>query len=213
MKQFEDYQKKPVVIQAAQWQEHGDLTQVARFDDESVSNFCDVEDNWTCGACGGRPEIHGWVRTLEGGHIACPNDWIIRGVEGEYYPCKPAIFEKTYQRPTAIEPIDVMLFCPKCGEIHIDEVNISTCENCGHPRGEHYCDEADDHTVCDLGNCECPDFKGWANPPHKSHRCGNCNFVWRPADVPTNGVAHAKTKGDNDTMKLVGDIRRGKAAA
>lgn len=37
-----------------------------------------------------------WIKTLEGGHIASPGDWIIRGVKGEFYPCKPDIFASTY---------------------------------------------------------------------------------------------------------------------
>jgi hypothetical protein len=40
---------------------------------------------------------HGWIDTLEGGHIVCPGDWIITGVVGELYPCKPDIFEATYE--------------------------------------------------------------------------------------------------------------------
>ena len=36
------------------------------------------------------------VPTLEGDHIASPGDWIIRGVKGELYPCKPDIFAMTY---------------------------------------------------------------------------------------------------------------------
>jgi|SRR4051812_19624083 hypothetical protein len=39
----------------------------------------------------------------------------------------------------------------------------------------------------------------WDNPPHKSHLCGECGTVWRPADVPTNGVYWVKTYGKNDT--------------
>lgn len=38
------------------------------------------------------------IRTLEGDMRADPGDWIIRGVEGEFYPCKPGIFESTYER-------------------------------------------------------------------------------------------------------------------
>ena len=38
------------------------------------------------------------IATLEGGHWADPGDWIIRGVAGEFYPCKPHIFEATYER-------------------------------------------------------------------------------------------------------------------
>ena len=37
------------------------------------------------------------IRTLEGNMIANVGDWIIKGVSGEFYPCKPDIFEKTYE--------------------------------------------------------------------------------------------------------------------
>jgi len=37
------------------------------------------------------------IRTLEGVMVASPGDWIIRGVQGEFYPCKPDIFEATYE--------------------------------------------------------------------------------------------------------------------
>lgn len=37
------------------------------------------------------------IRTLEGEHIASIGDYIIKGVAGEFYPCKPDIFEKTYE--------------------------------------------------------------------------------------------------------------------
>lgn len=39
---------------------------------------------------------YGWIETLEGGHIVSEGDWIITGVAGETYPCKPDIFKKTY---------------------------------------------------------------------------------------------------------------------
>lgn len=38
------------------------------------------------------------IHTLEGDMIASPGDWIITGVNGEQYPCKPDVFEKTYQK-------------------------------------------------------------------------------------------------------------------
>lgn len=38
------------------------------------------------------------IHTLEGDMIAEPNDWIITGVNGEQYPCKPDIFQKTYEQ-------------------------------------------------------------------------------------------------------------------
>ena len=39
-----------------------------------------------------------WIETLEGGHVVSSGDWIIVGVKGERYPCKPDIFELTYER-------------------------------------------------------------------------------------------------------------------
>ncbi|MEG2406072.1 MAG: hypothetical protein RSB05_03270 [Clostridiales bacterium] len=38
------------------------------------------------------------IQTLEGVMVASPGDWVITGVEGEQYPCKPEIFKKTYQK-------------------------------------------------------------------------------------------------------------------
>ncbi len=79
-------------------------------------------------------------------------------------------------------PIDMLLFCPNCGEQHVDEAKPDECETCG--RSETAC-------ICET-------FTAWLNPSHKSHRCGRCNHVFRPADVPTNGVKAIKTAGEHD---------------
>jgi hypothetical protein len=50
-----------------------------------------------CEHCGQVFQDHGWIDTFEGGHIVCPGDFIITGVKGEHYPCKPDIFEMTYE--------------------------------------------------------------------------------------------------------------------
>jgi hypothetical protein len=42
-------------------------------------------------------KTHGRIETLEGEFIVCPGDFIITGINGEYYPCKPDIFDKTYE--------------------------------------------------------------------------------------------------------------------
>jgi hypothetical protein len=42
-------------------------------------------------------EDRGYIKTLEGGHLVTPGDWIITGVKGEFYPCKPDIFKATYE--------------------------------------------------------------------------------------------------------------------
>lgn len=43
-------------------------------------------------------DVETTINTLEGEMLASPGDWIITGIHGEQYPCKPDIFEKTYQR-------------------------------------------------------------------------------------------------------------------
>lgn len=50
-----------------------------------------------CKHCENPMHYHGWIETLEGGHIVCVGDWIITGVKGEHYPCKPDIFFQTYE--------------------------------------------------------------------------------------------------------------------
>ncbi len=41
--------------------------------------------------------------------------------------------------------------------------------------------------------------KNWDNPPHRSHECQFCYTIWRPADVPTNGVEKINSRGKADT--------------
>ncbi|MDQ4121688.1 MAG: hypothetical protein M3209_09610 [Acidobacteriota bacterium] len=98
-----------------------------------------------------------------------------------------------------IKPIDILLFCPRCGEQHIDEASPEICELCGHGRSEHF--NAGERNICgggepgDENDCQCDGFEAWLNPPHKSHRCKFCNHVWRPSDHPTRGVAAIVAKG------------------
>lgn len=99
-----------------------------------------------------------------------------------------------------LNPIDMILHCPKCRTQHIDAPEPEVCV-CGHRKKIHGCDAIDyDHEcshdgVC-AAECPCTGFTiAWDNPPHKSHLCRRCKTVWRPADVPTNGVAEIKTRG------------------
>jgi hypothetical protein len=52
--------------------------------------------NWTAGGSGEPGTLS--INTLEGTMTAVEGDWIIKGVKGEFYPCKPDIFEATYDR-------------------------------------------------------------------------------------------------------------------
>ena len=92
------YRKKPVVIEAIQWFEYGDHDKVGFFRRPDIAGeTMHVE-------CGGIYHEHGWIDTLEAGHRVCPSDWIIKGVKGEFYPCKPDIFEMTYELVEAEQP-------------------------------------------------------------------------------------------------------------
>lgn len=82
------FRKKPVVIEAVQF----DGTSSGL---DAVREFIGIEPERTIRADG---LIYIHIHTLEGGHTATPNDWIIKGVKGEFYPCKPDIFEVTYER-------------------------------------------------------------------------------------------------------------------
>lgn len=65
----------------------------------------DVPGARKCEYCHHVMHDHGWIDTLEGGHIVCPGDWIITGVKGEFYPCKPDIFAKTYEEVTEVTEV------------------------------------------------------------------------------------------------------------
>lgn len=77
------YRKKPVVIDAIQYGPYAAPTL-------ELTVFLQGS-----GASWGPEGIT--IPTLEGNHLARVGDWIIRGVAGEFYPCKPEIFEATYE--------------------------------------------------------------------------------------------------------------------
>ena len=86
------YRKKPVVIEAFKWTGGPDQTEDPEWVVEAIMNgtiwFNDV----------GTPECTMEIATLEGNHIASVGDYIIKGVQGEIYPCKPDIFQQTYEK-------------------------------------------------------------------------------------------------------------------
>jgi len=86
------YRKKPVVIEAVQ------LTQYSL---DELYSFLGITNKGSFLNCGhGIDPTDGQfkITTLESVHIANINDYIIRGVKGEFYPCKPDIFEMTYEK-------------------------------------------------------------------------------------------------------------------
>lgn len=81
------YRKKPVMIEAIQF---------------NKNDLSEMLNAW--GPSFGRAIIEQYVdeyliiHTLEGNHYARFGDWIIKGIKGEFYPCKPDIFEATYEQ-------------------------------------------------------------------------------------------------------------------
>jgi hypothetical protein len=56
---------------------------------------------------------------------------------------------------------------------------------------------------CGAQHVDAPDkAKGWENPPHRSHLCDSCGIIWRPADVPTTGVAEIASLSERDTWSV-----------
>jgi len=106
------YRKKPVAVAASQWFKMGDHPAVVR----PPANLLHEDDK-------------GWCSTLEGGHVVTPGDWIITGVHGEHYPCKPDIFAETYELAAA-EPSDA----------DVDKAVAAWNATQGHPQFAHLID-------------------------------------------------------------------------
>jgi hypothetical protein len=78
------FRKRPVTIEAMQ------ITS-----GESVLSIAEWIDNPQTGYSTNPPTV--WIETLEGRMEGSIGDWVIKGTEGEFYPCKPDIFNKIYQ--------------------------------------------------------------------------------------------------------------------
>lgn len=83
------YRKKPVIIEAVQW-DPDDMEVVGSVIGSMMVNGLDASI--------GNDDKNLLINTLEGTMSASRGDWIIKGVAGEFYPCKPDIFEATYEK-------------------------------------------------------------------------------------------------------------------
>jgi len=115
------FRKMPVVIEAVQWT--GDMASVIAL----VSH-----DLPTYGAGGSPGSLR--IATLEGDHECRLDDWIIKGVQGEFYPCKPDIFAATYE-PVSLDDPEVVTDPCRCNQP--DEVRDRF-----HQRGGPFCRDA-----------------------------------------------------------------------
>lgn len=95
------YRKKPIVIEAFCWT--GDLDQT----EDPIWIVDAINAGVVCFTNSGTPDVRMHVCTSEGEMCAAPGDWIIKGIKGELYPCKPDIFAATYD-PVEHKAIGVM---------------------------------------------------------------------------------------------------------
>ena len=86
------YRKKPVVIDAFKWTGDRDQTKDPVWIVEAIEKGEVTFIGHRAGV------VSMAVKTLEGVMVANPGDYIIQGVQGEIYPCKPDIFESTYEK-------------------------------------------------------------------------------------------------------------------
>lgn len=77
------FRKKPIVIEAVQWKTDN-KEEIDKFVGKEL-DYCEADTGLV-------------IPTLEGDMKVFCFDWIIKGVKGEFYPCKPDIFEKTYEK-------------------------------------------------------------------------------------------------------------------
>lgn len=96
------YRKKPIVIEAVQlkwenWNAVCELAFVGKLENGQPEGCYLDKDNKPTEGFSTEGRLGLKIPTLEGLMIAVENDWIIKGVKGEIYPCKPDIFEASYE--------------------------------------------------------------------------------------------------------------------
>lgn len=89
MSEVKRYRQKPVIVEAMQFNKAEDYYDIREWSNSTMSkpySYTFHIDKYSIG-----------VETLEGRMVALFGDYIVRGVNGEFYPCKPDIFEQTYE--------------------------------------------------------------------------------------------------------------------
>lgn len=96
------YRKKPVIIDAIQWT-GGNMVEIADFA-KGFAKFDEIRQGDSENKIPAQYDLS--IQTLEGTMQASRGDYIIKGVNGEFYPCKPDIFEKTYEKAESSSAMD-----------------------------------------------------------------------------------------------------------
>ena len=96
-RQMAKYRKKPVVIEAIKWTGKNLFDVICFTDGHPETSYAAANDGWDS-YCNLVDREGFKIKTLEGWMNADIGDWIIMGIKGELYPCKPDIFEQTYEQ-------------------------------------------------------------------------------------------------------------------
>ncbi len=91
---IKNYRKRPIVIQAIQYN-NLNRTKIEEFVGQELKQELESEAAYIAGQ--GAPICSITIPTMEGNMKAMPGDYIIKGIENEYYPCKESIFQATYE--------------------------------------------------------------------------------------------------------------------
>jgi len=91
---IQKFRKKPVVIEAIQYN-NLNKAEIEIFVGKKLKEELESETAYVAGK--GIPVFSLLIETLEGNMKASTRDYIIKGIKGEFYPCKPDIFEATYE--------------------------------------------------------------------------------------------------------------------
>ena len=86
------YRKKPVIIEAVIWTGNN-IDEVKELAKSAVENIIFVDNNL-------------YIETLEGNMNVSVGDYVIKGIAGEFYPCKPDIFKQTYETVSMVSDND-----------------------------------------------------------------------------------------------------------
>lgn len=90
-----------------------------------------------------------------------------------------------YCRTQRVSPVPAILHCPKCGLQHIDRPETDA----------EYAARLHESAWWELGGVQ---PERWNNPPHASHKCAGCKWVWRPMPCASNGVVNHGSAGELD---------------
>lgn len=126
------FRKKPVVIEAVQWTGSNVFEVYSFLHGRPSLDTAAARDRWIDfeNLYSGKE----WpIKTLEDGanneakHVASVGDWIIKGVQGEFYPCKPDIFAATYEPATVGAPVSSQAASCQCEACQMNGIHASDC--------------------------------------------------------------------------------------